>query len=92
MIFLTILTLIAASYLSVACFCIIHRMSERTPWSLAIAIITIAALAAYAFLECVAYLSGTVTHITPVVMLATAIAAMVFTQFPRIDTERRPTS
>lgn len=81
-----LLTMTASSYLSVACFCIIHRMNRDTPWSLALPILTIAALGAYGFLESVAYLAGAVSYITPVVTIATVIAALLLLALPRIDT------
>ena len=84
-------TLIASSYLSIACFSIIQRMSNVTPWSLAIPVIAIAALGAYGFLESVAYLAGAVPYITPLITAGTIIAAAALSMLPRIDTKgRRP--
>jgi hypothetical protein len=88
LIFVSVLaTLIASSYLSVACFCIIQRMNDRTPWSLALPIIAIAALGAYGFIESIAYLSGAVPFITPIITIATVIAALLLLALPRIDTD-----
>jgi hypothetical protein len=91
---LTLLTLIASTYLSTACFNIVRRMSKQTPWSLAIAIISVAALGAYGFLESLravalwlfANFPVLSFHIDPGVGIVTLIVAVIFALNPRIDT------
>jgi hypothetical protein len=82
---LAVVTLVAASYLSFACFCIIHRMSDRTKWSLATAIIMIAGLGAYGWLQSLAYILGAVPVLKPALVAATLTAAAVLRLCPRIQ-------
>lgn len=83
-----VLTLTASTYLSYACFCIVHRMNHLTPWSTAIAIAMIASLAAYAFLQSIAYLLGELPYVPPALAFASIFCAAIFLALPRIDTER----
>lgn len=90
---LTVLAFISSVYLSSACFCIVRRMNRATPWSLAIAIISIAALGAYAFLEsfvaiaqwAIANYSPLGSHLPPLVAIATVIAAIVLENMPELN-------
>ncbi|MGJ0509074.1 MAG: hypothetical protein ACR652_18525 [Methylocystis sp.] len=63
-------------------------MNHRTPWSTAVAIAMIAALAAYSFLQSVAYLIGELPAVPPEIAIGSIIFALVFLNVPRIDTER----
>jgi hypothetical protein len=91
---LTLLTLFASSYLSAACFNIVRRMTKQTPWSIAIAIISLAALGAYGFLESFsavtlwlfANFSILTFHVSPGVAISTLIAAVILQMHPRINT------
>jgi uncharacterized oligopeptide transporter (OPT) family protein len=85
-----LLTLTASCYLSFACFCIIHRMTRRTPWSLCIAIASIAALGAFGLLQSMAYLAGVLGAFKTPLGIACLAVAVVFSFFPRIKTERFP--
>lgn len=89
---LTLMSLVASTYLSTACFCIVRRMTKATPWSIAIAVIAIAALGAYAFIESVAavyfwlieHYSPLSFHISPTIALLTLLAAIVLDNVPRL--------
>jgi len=84
---LCIVSLVASTYLSIACFFIIQRMTKRTAWSLALAVIAVAALGAYGFLESLAYLAGLVGEVSPLVSAACVVTAIVFLNIPRIRAE-----
>lgn len=89
---LTVVALIASAYLSSACFFIVRRMNKTTPWSIAISVIAIAALGAYAFLESITAVtywlverySPLYFHISPSVAICTVIAAIVLDSMPRL--------
>jgi hypothetical protein len=84
--FISVLTFIAACYLSVACFCIIHRMTSRTRWSLALPIIGLGGIGAYALIESASCLVGASPALKPLLIVLTLAGAVVLLLFPRIDT------
>lgn len=86
---LSILTFVASVYLSVACFCIIRRMTKQTAWSLAIAIIAIAGLGAYGLIESVGYIVGRVRDLPLILPFLTVGSAILLMHLPRINTNWR---
>jgi hypothetical protein len=93
--FMTVITLVVSAYLSSTCFNIVRRMRKETPWILAIVIIAIAALGAYAFLESlqaialwiVAKYTVFYVHVSPGIAFATFLASVVLKLHPRIDVD-----
>lgn len=86
-----LVTILAASYVSYACYSIVYRMTKRTPWSLAFAVIGMAAVALYSLVEglaCVAsFALGYYPNIRPLMFTATIGAAVLLLLCPRIETE-----
>ena len=85
---LALFTLAASTYVSVVCFCVVHRMSKRTSWGLWAVIVSTAALGARAFIESVNFFTGN-GYISPITATFTIAAALVLLAAPRINTENR---
>lgn len=80
-----LIAFLAANYVNIVTFYIIHRMKKCTPWPLAVSVILAAALGSFTWLKLFSYISGfssTVPVVPSILIIAVALALGIM---PKID-------